>query len=95
MWIRSLFKELQLDNWISIPYTVLCDNRAAIDFAKNRIERARTKHIDIAYHITHEKINDGTIKLEYVSSGDNVADIFTKPLKKQSHEKNVTRMSSY
>lgn len=41
-WLKMFIKELELDKWISTPYEMFCDNRAAIDFAKNRIERSET-----------------------------------------------------
>lgn len=62
------------------PYIVRCDNKSAIDFTMNRVERSRSKHIDIAYHITREKYEEGLIRLRYVSSSDNVADVLTKGL---------------
>jgi len=62
------------------PYVIRCDNKSTIDFTRNKIERSRTKHIDIAYHITRETHEKGLIELRYISSGDNVADILTKPL---------------
>ena len=46
----------------------------------NRVERSSSRHIDIAYHITRERCEDGLINLRYVSSSDNVADILTKGL---------------
>lgn len=62
------------------PYIIRCDNKSAIDFTLNRVERSKSKHIDIAYHITREKYEEGLIQLKYVSSSDNVADLFTKGL---------------
>ncbi|CAK9800967.1 Retrovirus-related Pol polyprotein from transposon RE2 [Anthophora plagiata] len=62
-----------------------CDNRAAIDFAKNRMEKNRTKHIDIAYHIVRENLEKGLIHLNYVPSNENLADGMTKGLKKIAH----------
>ena len=62
------------------PFVVRCDNKSAIDFTRNRVERSKTRHIDIAHHLTREMHEEGLIQLRYVSSGDNVADIFTKAL---------------
>lgn len=84
--------ELELDEWISVPYELFCDNRAAIDFAKNRIERSKTKHIDIAFHNVREKIDDGTIVLNYVPSVLNVADILTKALSRKTYEIHVEKL---
>lgn len=58
------------------PYIIRCDNKSAIDFTRNKIDRSRTKHIDIAYHITREMHENSSINLKYISSNENVADIF-------------------
>jgi len=88
-WIQMFIKELQLEQWISLPYELFCDNRAAIDFAENRIERSRTKHIDIAFHNVREKIDNGTIILSYIPSVLNTADILTKAISRKGHEEHV------
>lgn len=78
-----MFNELAQKTGLDVPckpYVIRCDNKSAINFTRNKIERSRTKHIDIAYHITRQIHEDGLIELKYISSGDNVADIFTKPL---------------
>nr|XP_034194668.1 uncharacterized protein LOC117610925 [Osmia lignaria] len=69
-----------------------CDNRAAIDFAKSRIENSRTKHIDIAYHIVREQLEEGLINLTFVPSNENLADGMTKGLKKIAHDCYVKHM---
>ena len=41
---------------------------------------ARSKHIEVHYHFVREKVLAGVVDLAYVSTEDQVADIFTKPL---------------
>lgn len=43
VWAKSMMEELELHEWIKLPYTIRCDNRAALDFAKNRIEKNKDK----------------------------------------------------
>ena len=62
--------------------TVMVDNQGTIDFAKNTQFSQRTKHIDIKYHFIRDHIENRTIKLEYIPTRENIADIFTKPLNK-------------
>ena len=41
-----------------------------------------TKHINIYYHVICEAVEDGQIRMNYVPTDQNPADIFTKPLSK-------------
>ena len=59
---------------------VLCDNQSCFAIARNPIFYARMKHIEVQYHFVCEKVLDGTIALEYCSTKDNLADLFTKTL---------------
>ena len=56
------------------------DNQGAIALAKNPVHHQRTKHIDIKYHFIRFAIQEGVIDLQYIPTGDNIADQFTKPL---------------
>ncbi|XP_062173574.1 uncharacterized protein LOC133879040 [Alnus glutinosa] len=77
-WIRMLFKDLG----ISIPSvpTLCCDNVSAIALASNPVFHARTKHIEVDYHLVHEKVVNRDISVKFISSGDQLADVFTKGL---------------
>src|SRR5260221_5175908 len=65
---------------ISVPIFLLIDNQSAIALAENPIFHACSKHIEVCHHWVHEKIEDGTIQLDYIPTADQVTDIFTKPL---------------
>ncbi|XP_056159718.1 secreted RxLR effector protein 161-like [Syzygium oleosum] len=41
----------------------------------------RSKHIDVRYHFIREQVKEKEIEISHVKSEDQVADIFTKPLK--------------
>ena len=40
----------------------------------------RTKHFDVKYHYLRQKIAEGEVKLMYINTKDQLADIFTKAL---------------
>jgi hypothetical protein len=57
--IRTLLMELQQRN---LPVTLIhIDNQGAKAIAESPINKQRSKHIDIKYHFTREKISNGTI----------------------------------
>ena len=56
------------------------DNAGALELAKTPKMRPRTKHINLTYHHFRDHVRNGDIKLYPISSNDQIADIFTKPL---------------
>ncbi|GKC53499.1 hypothetical protein Tco_1076244, partial [Tanacetum coccineum] len=63
---------------------IMCDNKGAIDLSKNPVQHSRTKHIEIRHHFLRDNVQKGHISIEKVPSVDNIADILTKPLKRES-----------
>ena len=63
------------------PTLVYQDNTACIEWTNNVIGgRERAKHIDIQKHFAHEAAQIGHLRLKRVSTGDQLADVFTKSL---------------
>jgi hypothetical protein len=56
------------------------DNKSAIELAKNPVHHERSKHIDVRFHFIREHVKNGDVEMTHVTSRDQVADIFTKPL---------------
>ncbi|GJQ93756.1 retrovirus-related pol polyprotein from transposon TNT 1-94 [Tanacetum coccineum] len=63
---------------------IMCDNKGAIDLSKNPVQHSRTKHIEIRHHFLCDNVQKGHISIKKVPSVDNIADILTKPLKRES-----------
>ncbi|WVZ83187.1 hypothetical protein U9M48_030357, partial [Paspalum notatum var. saurae] len=59
---------------------LLCDSKSAIQLANNPMQHACTKHIDIRHHFLRDHEAKGDISISHVSTDDQLADIFTKPL---------------
>ena len=80
VWLRYLISEI-LD---TKPTTmgVNCDNQGAIALTKDNKFHQRSKHIDIRYHYICEAVEDEQIKVSYIPTDQNPANIFTKPLPK-------------
>jgi Reverse transcriptase (RNA-dependent DNA polymerase) len=63
---------------IGYPIVVRVDNVGAIYIGNNFSTSQRTKHIDVRAHFVREFIEDGIIKIVFIKSEDNDADVFTK-----------------
>jgi hypothetical protein len=59
-------------------------DESAIRMADNPVEHSRTKHIDIRHHFLRDHQQKGDIEVFHVSSENQLADIFTKPLDEQT-----------
>ncbi|KAI5322145.1 hypothetical protein L3X38_031217 [Prunus dulcis] len=55
-----------------------CDNKSAIDIAHNPVQHDRTKHVEVDRHFIKEKIKKKIIRLPFLKSEDQLADILTK-----------------
>ena len=75
-----------VDIYTDQPITVYCDNASAISLSKNPVMHSRTKHIPIKYHFLHEKVAKQNIVLEYISTKEQIANIFRKPLPREAFE---------
>ena len=82
--LKQLCKDM---NIVSDDVLINVDNQGAINLAKNPVNHQQSKHIDIKYHFIRSEIQKGNVRLQYVTTEDNVADIFTKPATKAKLEK--------
>ena len=78
VWLRLLLADIGVT--ISGPTPLHCDNKSAVQIAKNSVFHERTKHIEIDCHFTRHHFEKGTISMPYVPSTLQIADILTKPL---------------
>ena len=85
-WLDNVLKSCKNNKLISYSSKplLLVDNQAAIEFLKSPIENYRTKHIDIKFFYVRELFYNDVFQVKYVQSKINLADIFTKPLSRNS-----------
>ena len=100
IWLRRLYKDLGIEDVSMVtkgdltekeyegakPLTVFEDNIGCIQLSKNPVSHKSSKHIEIRYHFVRERVRDGTVKLVYIPSSENLADILTKGTRKHVFE---------
>ena len=80
LWMKQTLSNFDL-SFEHVP--IKCDNTSAINFSKNLVQHCRTKHIEIKHHFLRDHAQKSDITLEFVSTKDQLADIFTKPLSEE------------
>jgi histone deacetylase 1/2 len=84
--LMNLLKELRERN-VPVPFTkprVRCrtfeDNAACIEVANEPKLRPRTKHLAVRLFHFRDHVEKGDITIEHITTQEQIADIFTKPL---------------
>jgi hypothetical protein len=86
VWIRRLLESLGAK--VRHPTTLMCDSKAAMVVAGQHGQyHSRSKHIGIKFHFIRDQIEGKIVQVQYVNTKDNVADIFTKGLPKEQHNR--------
>jgi hypothetical protein len=78
IWLRKLLTNL-FDLEMEAT-TILCDNRSCIKMTENPVFHVRSKHIEIHYHYICDMVQRRALKLQYISTDEQVVDVLTKPL---------------
>ncbi|KAL5812182.1 hypothetical protein ACOSQ3_027132 [Xanthoceras sorbifolium] len=84
LWVKRVLSELRLS--LEEPINMFCNNKATICIAKNPVHHDRTKHIEIDRHFIKEKIDCGVLKLFYIPTAQQAADLLTKALSRNKFE---------
>ena len=86
VWLRLWLEDIGLGLG-KYPLPILNDNNGAITLAKNPVHHEKSKHISMRHHFLREKIEDNVVSLEHVRSAENLADILTKGLPRETFDK--------
>ncbi|SOV03025.1 uncharacterized protein UDID_18314 [Ustilago sp. UG-2017a] len=63
------------------PPTLRTDSQGCIQVSKDPTKHWKLKHINTRYHFVRDHVQEGEVKIDFIGTTDNVADILTKPLK--------------
>jgi hypothetical protein len=92
LWLLQHLKALGIS--VDSPVVIGIDNQAAIALAKNPVLHEKTKHIDTRHHFIRQVVQKGYIKLQYIKTGDNIADVLTKFTKKTTFQTQTQKLLS-
>ena len=57
---------------------IFCNNQSCIKMTENTVFHDKSKYIEIRYFYIRDMVQKGAIKLQYVSTDEQVADVLTK-----------------
>ncbi|KAG2788014.1 hypothetical protein PC129_g20739 [Phytophthora cactorum] len=78
LWTRAMLKDMGHEQVGATR--VWEDNQGAIALASNAGYHARTKHVDIRHHFIRENVERRTLKVDYIDTKRQLADMLTKTL---------------
>ena len=90
-WMQTWLDEVEVEHML--PGIIKGDSRGAIALSKTTKDHGKVKHIDIRHHYLHELVKSKSILFEQVTSADNLADLFTKPLARDHHHRLLTLLN--
>ena len=78
IWVRNF---LMGQGYQVGPATIFQDNKSAISMiSSGKANAERTRHIAIRYFFVKDRIDSKEVRVEYMRTGEMIADILTKPL---------------
>ena len=78
LWLHHILSEFGFQQ--QHPTTLWCENQSAIQLCKDPVQHHRNKHIELHMHFIRKLIHDHVLEVQYCSTDDQVADIFTKAI---------------
>ena len=87
LYVMKLIESLKLK--VKKPMIVYSDNKGAVDLINGWSIGGGTKHMDCRIMFLRELKEDGVIRVQWIPTGENPSDIFTKNVDRQTFLKHV------
>jgi hypothetical protein len=84
VWLHKLLADLfgrEMDSTI-----IHCDNQSCVKLSENHVFHDKSKHIEIKYHYIRDMVQRKSVHVYYLSTHEQIADVFTKPLARTKFE---------
>nr|GEY48974.1 copia protein [Tanacetum cinerariifolium] len=91
LWMRSQLTDY---DFVFNKIPLYCDNLNAIALCCNYVQHSRSKHIDIRHHFIRDQVKKCVVKLYFMTTDYQLADIFTKALLRERFEFLLPRLAS-
>ena len=78
LWIKRQLEDFGITN---SKILIKCDNTSTINLSKNLVQHSKSKHTKIRHHFIRKHVANEDVMLDYINTEEQIADIFTKPLR--------------
>jgi hypothetical protein len=78
IWIQIILIEIGVQSFAQAK--LWCDNLGAKYLASSPVLHGRMKHIEVDYHFVRERVAKKLLQIEFIPTGDQIADGFIKAL---------------
>ena len=91
--LRRLLRQLPGYHLPDGPTIIQEDNQGCLAMANATSLSKRTKHIDVRYHYVNDMVREGEVILEYSATEVMLADMMTKPIPQDKHQKHRSHLN--
>ncbi|KAK4404307.1 hypothetical protein Sango_0799300 [Sesamum angolense] len=92
VWMKNYIHELRIVPSITEPVIISCDKNGAIAQVRESRSHHQSKHILRRYYILREMVGRGDVRMDRVSSAENIVDPMKKPVSQIAHVRHLGKM---